>query len=35
VRIALAPTDGLPPQPDAASHRVVAAAFEKAIKNPA
>jgi lysophospholipase L1-like esterase len=33
-QIALVPTDGLPPQPDAASHRVVAAAFAKAIKNP-
>jgi lysophospholipase L1-like esterase len=29
--ITLAPTDGLPPQPDAASHRAIAAAFERSI----
>ena len=30
--ITLVPTDGLPPQPDAASHRVVADAFERALR---
>ena len=29
--ITLAPTDGLPPQPDAASHRAIAAAFARSI----
>jgi lysophospholipase L1-like esterase len=33
--ITLAPNDQLESQPDAASHRVVAAAFQKAIRNPA
>jgi lysophospholipase L1-like esterase len=33
--IRLAPNDQLEPQPDVASHRVVAAAFRKAIRNPA
>jgi lysophospholipase L1-like esterase len=32
--ISLAPTDGLPPQPDTASHRVIAAAFERQIAKP-
>lgn len=30
--IALVPTDGLPPQPDAASHRAIAQAFERALQ---
>jgi lysophospholipase L1-like esterase len=29
IPVALAPTDGLAPQPDAASHRLIAAAFER------